>query len=158
MIAWSVKIRYQLVVLQQPTSVSSSCFHGDAPRRKVVTPCPIFQLVATKKDGSQAHCASQLGDVSCLLAHAIIVAPDGVDASFLGVGQHQCQDEKNDTFSTLNSRNLDGTIVSICYLLRDLDGSLKAYFVFQDLSVNFEGKYKLKVCVSEISGYILLRK
>ncbi len=155
----SIKIRYQLLVIQQPVSVSSSFFHGDAPRRNVITPCPIFQLVAAKQDGSVAECPSQLGDVSRLLAHAIIFSPNGDDASFIGSDPRDksfqpCEDDDQDSYGPLHSRNLEGTIVSVCYSLRDLNESLKAYFVFQDLSVNLVGKYRLKICVSRMSGYI----
>lgn len=48
---------------------------------------------------------------------------------------------------------LEGKLVSPCYILTDLKGDLGAYFIFEDLSVNIEGKYKLKISVTDLSMY-----
>jgi hypothetical protein len=93
------------------------------------------------------------------------VLPDGDDASFIGIGDEHVhnhfsrpgEEVISKESGYLRFRNLEGTIVSPCYVLRDLNGSLKAYFIFPDLSVNVEGKYMLKICVSSTSRYVLLK-
>ena len=50
-------------------------------------------------------------------------------------------------------RLLCGKIVSSCYVLNDTLGDTGAYFIFEDLSVNMEGKYKLKISITDLSAY-----
>jgi hypothetical protein len=45
---------------------------------------------------------------------------------------------------------LTGTPVSSLYHLKDIDSSDAAFFVFPDLGVRKEGKYKLKLTLFEI--------
>jgi hypothetical protein len=48
------------------------------------------------------------------------------------------------------TRFLTGTPVSSLYHLKDIDSSDAAFFVFPDLGVRKEGKYKLKLTLFEI--------
>ena len=48
------------------------------------------------------------------------------------------------------TRFLTGTPVSSLYHLKDLDNSDSAFFVFPDLGVRKEGRYKLKLTLFEI--------
>jgi hypothetical protein len=50
-------------------------------------------------------------------------------------------------------RLLCGKIVSSCYVLNDTLGDTGAYFIFEDLSVNMEGKYKLRISVTDLTAY-----
>ncbi|KAJ3039422.1 hypothetical protein HDV00_012198 [Rhizophlyctis rosea] len=48
-------------------------------------------------------------------------------------------------------RSLFGSLVSSCHFLTDLSGSKGAYFVFPDLSIRIEGKFRLKLIMSDLS-------
>lgn len=65
------------------------------------------------------------------------------------VGGDEGEDELNLTEDG-KSRFLTGTPVSSLYHLKDLDGSEVAFFVFPDLGVRREGRYKLKLTLFEI--------
>lgn len=43
-----------------------------------------------------------------------------------------------------------GRTVSSLYLLRDLDNTEGAFFVFSDISVRADGVYRLRMCLFEI--------
>ena len=43
-----------------------------------------------------------------------------------------------------------GRTVSSLYLLRDLDDTEGAFFVFSDISVRLDGYYRLRMCLFEI--------
>lgn len=62
-------------------------------------------------------------------------------------------DEQEDELHVIDdgkTRFLTGTPVSSLYHLKDLDGSDAAFFVFPDLGVRKEGRYKLKLTLFEI--------
>lgn len=50
------------------------------------------------------------------------------------------------------TRYTTGSCVSCLYHLKDIDGSHQGFFVFPDLSVRVEGRYKLKLCLFETIG------
>lgn len=50
----------------------------------------------------------------------------------------------------LHSKLTVGRTVSSLYILRDLDGSDSAFFVFSDISVRAEGNYRLRMCLFNI--------
>jgi hypothetical protein len=50
----------------------------------------------------------------------------------------------------LHSKLTVGRTVSSLYILRDLDGSDGAFFVFSDISVRAEGNYRLRMCLFNI--------
>lgn len=50
----------------------------------------------------------------------------------------------------LHSKLTVGRTVSSLYMLRDLDGSEGAFFVFSDISVRAEGNYRLRMCLFNI--------
>lgn len=63
------------------------------------------------------------------------------------------EDEEDDELHVIEdgkTRFLSGTPVSSLYHLKDLDGSDAAFFLFPDLGVRKEGKYKLKLTLFEI--------
>ena len=62
-------------------------------------------------------------------------------------------DESEDELHLIDdgkTRFLTGTPVSSLYHLKDIDNSDAAFFVFPDLGVRKEGKYKLKLTLFEI--------
>ena len=50
------------------------------------------------------------------------------------------------------TRYTTGSCVSCLYHLKDIDGSHQGFFVFPDLSIRVEGRYKLKLCLFETLG------
>jgi hypothetical protein len=68
-------------------------------------------------------------------------------------------DEKEDELHLIDdgkTRFLTGTPVSSLYHLKDLDNTDAAFFVFPDLGVRKEGKYKLKMTLFEIVEYVII--
>jgi hypothetical protein len=66
-------------------------------------------------------------------------------------------DEQDDELHVIDdgrTRFLTGTPVSSLYHLKDTDGSDAAFFVFPDLGVRKEGRYKLKMTLFEIVEYV----
>lgn len=47
-------------------------------------------------------------------------------------------------------RLIIGRTVSSLYLLRDLDNTEGAFFVFSDMSVRADGRYRLRMCLFEM--------
>jgi hypothetical protein len=50
------------------------------------------------------------------------------------------------------TRYTTGSCVSCLYHLKDVDGSEQGFFVFPDLSIRVEGRYRLKLCLFETIG------
>jgi hypothetical protein len=50
------------------------------------------------------------------------------------------------------TRYTTGSCVSCLYHLKDIDGSHQGFFVFPDLSIRVEGRYRLKLCLFETIG------
>ena len=50
------------------------------------------------------------------------------------------------------TRYTTGSCVSCLYHLKDIDGSEQGFFVFPDLSIRVEGRYRLKLCLFETIG------
>lgn len=65
------------------------------------------------------------------------------------VGGEEQEDELH-VIDDGKTRFLTGTPVSSLYHLKDLDNSDAAFFVFPDLGVRKEGRYKLKLTLFEI--------
>ena len=102
-----------------------------------------------------------------MVAHAILLSPDDEDLTFVSVKALEkdpqlksCVDAINSQYDGKNlisvpfERVLCGNTVSQCHFLRDLCGNLGAYFIFEDLSVNITGKFKIKICASNIMNNI----
>ncbi|UZJ53510.1 hypothetical protein CBS101457_002830 [Exobasidium rhododendri] len=51
------------------------------------------------------------------------------------------------------TRYTTGSCVSCLYHLKDIDGSEQGFFVFPDLSIRVEGRYRLKLCLFETIGH-----
>lgn len=66
-----------------------------------------------------------------------------------------CHAETDEELHLLNdgkTRYTSGSCVSCLYHLKDIDGSHQGFFVFPDLSIRVEGRYRLKLCLFEIIG------
>lgn len=62
------------------------------------------------------------------------------------------RDEELHLLSDGKTRYTTGSCVSCLYHLKDIDGSHQGFFVFPDLSIRIEGRYRLKLCLFETIG------
>ena len=62
------------------------------------------------------------------------------------------KDEELHLLSDGKTRYTTGSCVSCLYHLKDIDGSHQGFFVFPDLSIRIEGRYRLKLCLFETIG------
>lgn len=65
-------------------------------------------------------------------------------------GEPDATDDELHVVDNGKHRSLTGTPVSSLYHLKDLDNNDAAFFVFPDLGVRKEGRYRLKMTVYEI--------
>lgn len=157
-------------MIQEPGSLSSCSFYWEKLTRRVISPCPIFQLVKKTQDGFVTE-LEELGNISEMVAHLSLLSIDDKDVSVINTNSM----ENNELFHVysqqirarkvqdsdgvhLFERLLEGTTVSNCYFLTDIYGKKGAYFIFEDLSVRMEGTFKLKASVNNLSLYILFSK
>lgn len=155
-------------MIQEPGSLCSCSFYWEKLTRRVISPCPIFQLVKKTDDRLEKE-LKHLGNVSEMVAHLSLLSIDDKDVSVINTKSM----ENNQTFQVysqqirarkvqdkdgvlLYERLLEGTTVSGCYFLTDIYGKKGAYFIFEDLSIRIEGVFKLKVNVTDLSQYVVV--
>ncbi|WVQ75321.1 hypothetical protein IAR50_004937 [Cryptococcus sp. DSM 104548] len=143
---------YELIIRQQPMQ-ARMCGIGDKSDRRPVDPTPIIQLKIIDQHGSDITPTDP--------RHNILRRPEpGPDGMtfvqnpyyFLFaclVGGEEQEDELH-VIDDGKTRFLTGTPVSSLYHLKDLDNTDAAFFVFPDLGVRKEGRYKLKLTLFEI--------
>ncbi|KAJ3200782.1 hypothetical protein HDU82_008616 [Entophlyctis luteolus] len=120
---------HRLVMRQHPR-LSRSCGYGEKAERRPVDPPPVIQLDITSHGGAGDH--SHLYNPYYFM-YASLIDPD--------------VDEEINILHDGKTRSMTGSIVSSLYRLRDLDTKEGAFFVFPDLSVRKEGKFRLKSVV-----------
>ncbi|KAJ3342985.1 hypothetical protein HDU83_005845 [Entophlyctis luteolus] len=123
---------HRLVMRQHPR-LSRSCGYGEKAERRPVDPPPVIQLDITSHGGAGDH--SHLYNPYYFM-YASLIDPD--------------VDEEINILHDGKTRSMTGSIVSSLYRLRDLDNKEGAFFVFPDLSVRKEGKFRLKFSLFEI--------
>ncbi|ODO01747.1 hypothetical protein I350_06576 [Cryptococcus amylolentus CBS 6273] len=143
---------YELIIRQQPMQ-ARMCGVGDKSDRRPVDPTPIIQLKIIDQHGSDITPTDP--------RHNILRRPEpGPDGmTFMQnpyyflfaclVGGEEQEDELH-VIDDGKTRFLTGTPVSSLYHLKDLDNTDAAFFVFPDLGVRKEGRYKLKLTLFEI--------
>lgn len=119
--------QYQLVIRQQPKQ-ARLCSSKERDRRPVDPP-PIIQL---KVDGYGDEAQNFLQSPYYFMC-ANLVHPTDNSESF-----------------TISSRYLAGTVVSSLHKLKDIDNNDGGFFVFGDISVRAEGRYRLRFSLFEI--------
>ncbi|CAI2167200.1 18031_t:CDS:2, partial [Funneliformis geosporum] len=119
--------QYQLVIRQQPKQ-ARLCSSKERDRRPLDPP-PIIQL---KIDGYGDEAQNFLQSPYYFMC-ANLVHPTDNSESF-----------------TISSRYLAGTVVSSLHKLKDIDNNDGGFFVFGDISVRVEGRYRLRFSLFEI--------
>ncbi|KAI7896227.1 velvet factor-domain-containing protein [Mucor mucedo] len=108
------------------------CGIGERVDRRPIDPPPVVQI---KMNASNDDRLSTLS--SYLFLIAVLVPADG-------------KEDEEQLNILLHSKLTVGRTVSSLYILRDLDGSDGAFFVFSDISVRAEGNYRLRMCLFNI--------
>ncbi|KAI8150100.1 velvet factor-domain-containing protein [Fennellomyces sp. T-0311] len=122
---------FDLIIRQQPVH-SRMCGVGERVDRRPIDPPPIVQLKLIGQSNDEI-----LQSISpYIFLVAVLVPADIQDDGHLQLDFH--------------SRLTIGRTVSSLYLLRDLDNTEGAFFVFSDISVRADGHYRLRVCLFEI--------
>ncbi|KAJ1032465.1 hypothetical protein NDA16_000489 [Ustilago loliicola] len=175
-------IEYQLTVREQPKQ-SRMCGVGEKADRRPIDPAPIVQLRVITHDrpirqSNTVESASVAPPVERRPGHGPKVprtpgVRSGLPVSTaLGDGWEDkawylenpyffmyamlCHAETNEELHLLNdgkTRYTSGSCVSCLYHLKDIDGSHQGFFVFPDLSIRVEGRYRLKLCLFETIGH-----
>ncbi|OCF33977.1 hypothetical protein I316_04323 [Kwoniella heveanensis BCC8398] len=145
--------RYEMKMRQQPVQ-ARMCGVGEKSDRRPVDPTPIIQLKVIDGDGEDITPTDPRARSSL---HRPSPGPNGMTfmqnpyyflfACLVGGDE---QDDELHVIDDGKTRFLTGTPVSSLYHLKDLDNSDAAFFVFPDLGVRKEGRYKLKLTLFEI--------
>uniref|UniRef100_V5EHP8 Velvet domain-containing protein n=2 Tax=Kalmanozyma brasiliensis (strain GHG001) TaxID=1365824 RepID=V5EHP8_KALBG len=175
-------IEYQLTVREQPKQ-SRMCGVGEKADRRPIDPAPIVQLRVITHDRPIQQCNTvESGPVAPPVERrpghgpkapkAAGVRPGLPVATALGDGWEDkawylenpylfmyamlCNADTDEELHLLNdgkTRYTSGSCVSCLYHLKDIDGSHQGFFVFPDLSIRVEGRYRLKLCLFETIGH-----
>ncbi|SJX64446.1 uncharacterized protein SRS1_15088 [Sporisorium reilianum f. sp. reilianum] len=124
---------YQLIIRQQPQQ-GRLCGLGSKDKRPL-DPLPILQLRILKPDGSEDEDAENSPD---LILQVTLRKED----PFSGTHSDAMLVESNDALYPF-MRMLEGRLVASANVARDLDGSRACFFVFTDLSIRQEGRFRL---------------
>lgn len=175
-------IEYQLTVREQPKQ-SRMCGVGEKADRRPIDPAPIVQLRVITHDrpirqNDIVDSASVAPPVERRPGHGPkLPKTPGVRrglpvSTALGDGWEDkawylenpyffmyamlCNADTDEELHLLNdgkTRYTSGSCVSCLYHLKDIDGSHQGFFVFPDLSIRVEGRYRLKLCLFETIGH-----
>ncbi|KAI9314728.1 velvet factor-domain-containing protein [Dichotomocladium elegans] len=132
---------YELIVAQQPVR-ARMCGFGDKDRRPV-NPPPIVELVITTKDGNRLD-PDQV-DVTHFIAHCDSWQADGITQANIIVPT-----DPTKRLELQKTRNLVGNQVSTPLKLYNVDGRLGIFFIFSDVSIRLEGRYRLGFSLIDI--------
>ncbi|KDN39948.1 hypothetical protein K437DRAFT_250382, partial [Tilletiaria anomala UBC 951] len=124
---------YQLTIREQPKH-SRMCGIGEKADRRPIDPAPIVQLRVITHEHAAWYLDNPYYFMYAMLAdietdEELHLLPDG------------------------KTRYTTGSCVSCLYHLKDIDGSHQGFFIFPDLSIRVEGRYKLKLCLFETIGH-----
>ncbi|GAC72841.1 hypothetical protein PANT_7c00294 [Moesziomyces antarcticus T-34] len=175
-------IEYQLTVREQPKQ-SRMCGVGEKADRRPIDPAPIVQLrvithdrpvrqsdvvedssVAPPIERKPGHGPKQPQTPGVRRGVPVTTAlGDGwedkawyLENPYFFMYAMLCNADTDEELHLLNdgkTRYTSGSCVSCLYHLKDIDGSHQGFFVFPDLSIRVEGRYRLKLCLFETIGH-----
>ncbi|KAJ3411425.1 hypothetical protein HDV05_002207 [Chytridiales sp. JEL 0842] len=136
---------YCLIVLQQPLTYKPCGFGGDKTIKRPLDPCLIVQIGIVKETGEVVTSLSELGDVSFMIAHATLLFSDT---------QTPIPPSPSPLDPTLSELPLFGSLLSSAHYLSPLppQSSKGAFFVFPDLNIRIEGKFRIKLTMRDLGG------
>ncbi|KAI8328557.1 velvet factor-domain-containing protein [Chlamydoabsidia padenii] len=130
------EIDFQLAFRQQPKQ-SRMCGVGEKADRRPIDPPPIVQLRVVDPSLPPLEANAYLQNPYYFMYVSLMAAD-------LEEEVHLLRDGK--------TRSTTGSVVSSLYHLKDTNNTDAGFFVFPDLSVRMEGKYRLKFSLFEIIG------
>ncbi|KAI8997809.1 velvet factor-domain-containing protein [Pilobolus umbonatus] len=156
--------QYKLKIVQNPIR-ARCCGFGEKDRRPIDPP-PILQLFLEGPNGTLLNAVKDTDGQSLFVVQCDLIAEGGLDqrshvynpscatpANVIG-----SRNELKPTSGTLitlqdptPTRTLMGAIVSNSYPLVGPDNELGVFFIFQDLSVRVEGRFRLKFSLINLS-------
>ncbi|SNX82309.1 related to velvet A protein [Melanopsichium pennsylvanicum] len=175
-------IEFQLTVREQPKQ-SRMCGIGEKADRRPIDPAPIVQLRVISHDrpvrqndtSDTASAAAPLErrpghgsklpktpgvrrgiPVTTALGHGWEDKAWYLENPYFFMYAMLCNAETDEELHLLHdgkTRYTSGSCVSCLYHLKDIDGSHQGFFVFPDLSIRVEGRYRLKLCLFETIGH-----
>ncbi|CEH13785.1 Velvet factor [Ceraceosorus bombacis] len=168
-------IEYQLTLREQPKH-SRMCGVGEKADRRPIDPAPIIQLRVITHDGppgsAQMTSESSYGQVigtggsTSRVRRGVPVMTDWGEGwedkawylenpyYFMYAMLADAEtDEELHLLQDGKTRYTTGSCVSCLYHLKDIDGSHQGFFVFPDLSIRVDGRYRLKLCLFETIGH-----
>ncbi|OAD69133.1 hypothetical protein PHYBLDRAFT_159850, partial [Phycomyces blakesleeanus NRRL 1555(-)] len=140
----NTSLSFELVIRQQPVR-SRMCGIGERVDRRPIDPPPIVELKLKRKNDENKNLL-QLRSPYLFLA-AILIPTNATESD-------------DDSLSLeFHSRLTVGRSVSSLYLLRDLDNTEGAFFVFSEMSVRAEGTYRLRMSLFDMeSSHVCFRE
>ncbi|KAI8883094.1 hypothetical protein K501DRAFT_185244, partial [Backusella circina FSU 941] len=143
---------YNLTMVQQP-SRARMCGFGDKDRRPI-SPPPIVKLIVTSKNGEPV--SSDTFDISFLVAICDTWRCENNNNADANIVKHHGSLSQVITFSddseltAVNMKNLVGSSAVSATKLYDLEGELGIFFVFHDISLRTEGRFRLRITLIDI--------
>ncbi|KAI8090791.1 velvet factor [Thamnidium elegans] len=154
--------KYKLVIIQNPVR-ARCCGFGEKDRRPIDPP-PILQLFIEKPDGSLQNAHEDESNLSLFVVQCDLVSEDGKEQRShvfnpSSATSPPTSSESVPTTGTLltfhdpaPTRSLMGAVVSNAYQLTNGENKPGIFFVFQDLSVRIEGRFRLKFMFMNLSA------
>ncbi|CAO3696523.1 unnamed protein product [Rhizopus stolonifer] len=129
--------KYALNIRQQPIQARIST--NNERDRRPIDPPPVVQISLTDPSSPQ----------ETNLLH---------QSSYFFMCSNLCHPTNDEEIYTPTHNALSGQTVSSIFKLNDIDNQINAFFIFGDLSVKVEGKYRLKLTLFQItdSGSVCL--
>ncbi|KAI8880868.1 hypothetical protein K501DRAFT_254273 [Backusella circina FSU 941] len=151
--------RYKLIISQHPVR-ARCCGFGEKDRRPIDPP-PIIQLYIERSDGTLKNAIDDADNISLFVVQCDLFSEDGRESR-----NHVFNPSiaKGDTSATVTSgrlmtfedpsptKTLMGSNVSSGYQLCDANNQMGIFFVFQDLSVRIEGRFRLRFLFTNLSA------
>ncbi|GMK57691.1 hypothetical protein CspeluHIS016_0405250 [Cutaneotrichosporon spelunceum] len=139
-------IQYELIMRQEPQQ-ARMCGVGEKSDRRPVDPTPIIQLKVKTDKGEEI---TPMGNDGKGRSNGQLYMQNPYYFLFACLVGGDDQDSELHVIDDGRTRFLTGTPVSSLYHLKDIDNKDAAFFVFPDLGVRKEGRYKLKLTLFEI--------
>ncbi|KAL1921825.1 uncharacterized protein VTP21DRAFT_10467 [Calcarisporiella thermophila] len=129
------QLRYKLIVRQQPVQ-ARLCSYKEKVDRRPIDPPPIVQLKVEGTENEDSELQNPF-----LFLYVSVARESYEELSFIN-----------------GNRTTAGTVVQSLYKLKDLDNNDGGFFIFPDISVRVEGRFRLKFSLYEITGHEVVHR
>ncbi|KAI8140953.1 velvet factor [Fennellomyces sp. T-0311] len=150
-------IRYRLVIVQQPIR-ARSCGFGEKDKRPIDP--PVILRLCTETNDQKLENVRELDTISLFVVQCELYSEDGqsrCDQVFVpSAPSSSASSSRLENVLTFDEprpvRNLIGGLATNAYQLKDLERELGVFFIFQDLSIRTEGRFRLKFLFLDLSA------